>query len=1102
MEVRKPIVRTLVPLCVAVLLAACGGGESSPAQPVPPAPTPTAPVPPGVLIGAAGGTVSGPNGASVVIPAGALSTEVRINIERITTGAPALPAGLTAIGPMFAFTPHGTTFALPVTMTLPFDPANVPANFSPAFLKTLNGQTQWERVASPSFGAGSVSARVTSFSDATVATEPFTLGDVGRKWTFNTLHGFGAQAFFLQGAEVSGGQLSEFRDFGLGNFDAEFSLIDGRIITPDGRANGAIGASADGKSLYVAAESPLQNANVPGVPIGSQSILVQVQTFTKRNDIASLTFSLPQTVIDAHDENAALGRECPENRVFEASGDQPELCILINGLLSIELEAFTPDGTVAGNPVLGPARRFFSLSGIVELTGFAESWEFISQTNSSSRIPLWNREDFRLVVEDLDALTESHALLTLINQPTHTVNISSIGVGETFHVRVTAKASAYNLIAGPPSERRTSVGAYLRESLAIGGGILEFSGLELVDTPLPLPEPPPTEEYVLPVVCAGSPSPAAGSIQFTAPGYSMLESGSPSTITVARTGGSVGAVTATFTTSDGTAIAGADYTAVHSTVFFADGDTTPRVVQVPIIHDPTAGQPDKTVNLTLTEPGNCSAIGAQSAAVLTIRDADAPPPPPEFTVGGTVTGLAGEGLVLQDLHFVPIAPAANGPFTFTLPTQTGQAYAVTILTQPSNPIQVCTVNFGSGIVTNANITHVEVNCITPPPSGALDPSFGGTGKVSTAFGGIGTDMALQGDGTIVMVGDAGTDFVLALYGADGSLERTVTTGIAAGNDEAHGVAIQPADNKILVVGSARVGSTDDFAVVRYDADGTIDNSFGTLGKVTTDFIGGIDEAHGVVVQPDGKIVVVGSTSRLGVVDFAVARYLPDGTLDATFDTDGRQTIDIAGGVDLGRNVVLQGDAILVSGVITMGGSPVLGNTGLARFTASGALDAGFAAGLGKKNLPNLALGEGLALQADGKILVAGNVPAIGGTQFGLMRLDANGGADGSFGAQGLVTTPFTTRDDYGYAVAVQADDKIVVAGESGNLASPDFAVARYDVNGTLDPTFDVDGKLIIDFFGSRDGGRAVVVQPDGRIVLGGFATNAGSVGFGLVRVNP
>lgn len=152
----------LVTLCAALLIAACGGGggdedgvdDTS-----------------GTLVGAGGGIVTGPAGASVVVPTGALAQEARIEVAQTSAGAPPLPAGLTAFGPMFAFTPHGTQFSEPVTVTLPFDLAAVPAGSSPRLLKT-NARNEWEHVATATFKTGSVSARIDGFSSVQVVIPP------------------------------------------------------------------------------------------------------------------------------------------------------------------------------------------------------------------------------------------------------------------------------------------------------------------------------------------------------------------------------------------------------------------------------------------------------------------------------------------------------------------------------------------------------------------------------------------------------------------------------------------------------------------------------------------------------------------------------------------------------------------------------------------------------------------------------------------------------------------------------------------------------------------------------------------------------------------
>jgi uncharacterized delta-60 repeat protein len=491
--------------------------------------------------------------------------------------------------------------------------------------------------------------------------------------------------------------------------------------------------------------------------------------------------------------------------------------------------------------------------------------------------------------------------------------------------------------------------------------------------------------------------------------------------------------------------------------------------------------------------------------------------PSSFTVGGTVTGLTGSGLILEDrANALDLTPTGNGTFTFRVPFTAPRAYDVRVKAQPLNPLQTCSVTNGTGTISNANITNIAVNCVIPALNGALDSSFGDGGKTFTPFGGDETALALQADGKLVMVGGSVNDFSLARYGADGRLDLgfgsagLVTTDIATAADQARGVAIQ-SDGKIVVVGSAVVGRTAnnnfnfDFALARYNTDGTLDNSFSGDGKVTTDFNLLTDIAHAVTVQSDGKIIVVGFAkfSEVAGGDFALARYNSDGTLDTGFSGDGKVTTDFDGGPDIARNVVMQANqTILVSG---FGEVNSRDGTGLARYDSSGALDNSFGSA-GKATVTGKRLEEGLALQSDGKIVIAGSVlvgvfPSAS-SQFAAMRLGANGSPDNGFGTAGLVTLPFTTLNDFGFAIALQADNKIVVAGQSSNGANPDFAVARFNTNGTPDGSFGTGGKLTTSFFDAGDKAESVVIQPDGKIVLGGFAFSGTQIGYGLARVNP
>jgi uncharacterized delta-60 repeat protein len=366
------------------------------------------------------------------------------------------------------------------------------------------------------------------------------------------------------------------------------------------------------------------------------------------------------------------------------------------------------------------------------------------------------------------------------------------------------------------------------------------------------------------------------------------------------------------------------------------------------------------------------------------------------------------------------------------------------------------------------------------------------------------------------------------FGGDGK----VTTDFAGAPDRGRAVAIQP-DGKLMVAGETVVPRPGypgfvqfDFALARYHADGTLDTTFDGDGKVNTDFgstcalegaFCGDDLAQAVALQPDGKIVVAGWTVIASVqpdpktafdTDFALARYNADGTLDTTFGGDGKVTTDIGRTPDplsLSRDSATS-VGIQADGRIVAAGWTVTETSGsaLVRYNADGTLDPSFN-GDGIVTTADNALANGLALQADGRIVVAG--AAADTADFALARYTADGALDHTFGGDGKVSTDFADgSDDAANAVAIQADGKIVAAGTGLNgghgAGGGDFALARYNVDGTLDPSFGGDGKVTTDFL-DTDGARAVAIQPDGRIVAAGGAgartTLAG--GFALARYN-
>ncbi len=256
-------------VCLLLTLAACSGGGDDGAGAG--AGTPAT----GTVVGAAGGTVIGPSGAKVVIPPGALATDTTINIAQIAASATALPAGFTAHGQMFAFTPNGTTFAVPVTITLPFDLASMPAGATPTLYKT-NAQNQWEHVATATFKADSLSARVTSFSDFTAVIPPLSPSNLVRLWSFQEFRGDALEEVEVAGDTQVEGHLHELFDHGPAFFDTAYLLSDGRTFGADGIATSEIGSTADGVTYWVGAEAPLGNAALPNDPIGSKARLVQI----------------------------------------------------------------------------------------------------------------------------------------------------------------------------------------------------------------------------------------------------------------------------------------------------------------------------------------------------------------------------------------------------------------------------------------------------------------------------------------------------------------------------------------------------------------------------------------------------------------------------------------------------------------------------------------------------------------------------------------------------------------------------------------------------------------------------------------------------------
>ncbi len=390
--------------------------------------------------------------------------------------------------------------------------------------------------------------------------------------------------------------------------------------------------------------------------------------------------------------------------------------------------------------------------------------------------------------------------------------------------------------------------------------------------------------------------------------------------------------------------------------------------------------------------------------------------------------------------------------------------------------------------------------------GDLDLTFNGTGKLvfrtPGAAGAIATAIAVQRDGKIVIAGNSifgdisppsNSDFVVARFNPNGTPDTRLNgTGIVTTdlkyNDWASAVVIQ-SDGRIVVGGSSYSQSGDDpaFVLVRYRANGSLDTTFAGTGQVNTPISVGWPFGTHLALQSDGKIVLAGSVepSGGGRTEIAVLRYHPNGTLDTTFGGTGVVTTSLGS-----RSADPCGVAVQPDGKIVVGGSSI------ARYHADGTLDTTF----GHSGIVTTVFGEswvyGMALQSDGKVVLTGDAGYIAVTRY-----FGNGSPDLNFNGTGMVTLPVVGA---GRAVAVQHDGRIVLAGtywESHD--NSDFIVARCDSVGSLDLSFHDTGFVHTDFSGpswNRDEPTAMALQPDGKIVVcGQTILNDGSTSMTLAR---
>lgn len=326
-----------------------------------------------------------------------------------------------------------------------------------------------------------------------------------------------------------------------------------------------------------------------------------------------------------------------------------------------------------------------------------------------------------------------------------------------------------------------------------------------------------------------------------------------------------------------------------------------------------------------------------------------------------------------------------------------------------------------------------------------------------------------------------------------------TTNFGTGDDRATTVVVQ-SDGKILMAGVSHNGTDQDAAFVRYNADGTLDTGFGTGGKVSVNFSGN-ESIQSLALQSDGKIVGVGTTNVGGASpDLLFIRLTTSGALDTTFSGDGVAALSSSVPI-YGNTVGIQSDGAIVAGAEWHNG--VNYDFGIARMTSAGALDTTFN-GTGYRLL-NFGSQDGvydLKIQSDGNIVAAGYYAnATPNFDFAIIRLLPTGALDPAFAGGSARAVPFGTGHDTPHGMAIQSDGKIVIAGDYVNGASRDLAIARLNTDGSLDTTFDGDGKAVVPIASTAEQREHVAVQSDGKIVIVASASNGTDSDFLLVRLN-
>jgi uncharacterized delta-60 repeat protein len=391
-------------------------------------------------------------------------------------------------------------------------------------------------------------------------------------------------------------------------------------------------------------------------------------------------------------------------------------------------------------------------------------------------------------------------------------------------------------------------------------------------------------------------------------------------------------------------------------------------------------------------------------------------------------------------------------------------------------------------------------------NGILDLSFGTNGIVVLDAGNSNNttrDIAIQPDGKILMAGFSTTSinlFNVVRLNPDGSLDNSFgTNGVAstalASTSIASSIALQQ-DGKIIAGGHTWGGESNGFALIRYNSDGSLDNSFGNSGITTTHFSGKNAIGKSLAIQADGKIILGGHSYTIfnDDDDFAVARYNPDGSIDQTFGTNGAVFTTFGVNRDWINSIALQADGKILAGGFSSN------RMALARYLTDGSLDPTFGTnGLAVNIIPpaSQAFINGLALSPDGIYACGFSTDSFNNST--LVKYDYDGNISPDFGVDGILINNIAQQDSYKDIKII--GDKIVVGGTAGNNNNGmfSFTLSQFDLSGNPVTSFGTNGVFIVSPTSTFNQLEAIAIQADGKILAAGLCQEF-PYDIGIVRV--